>query len=175
MRYLRYFLIIISLMFLPSCGSSSGSSGGGDLSCAPSSPSTPTVDLSTAELGQWTLNLTQTSSTCDFPPSSITCLLDMSVSGNDVTISGTCTSVASVSVTVTFDNTTGIVSGSTLYWGATMQGTAGTYTETATVSCTDVTFTSNTQSETFSVTANVSWSDSGDSGTCSTTFSGSFN
>lgn len=169
---MRHIIVLVSLLSLIACGSSGGG-GGSDLSCAPSNPSAPTVDLNTnAQVGQWTLELTKTSSTCPNPPSTITCLLDMSVSGNDVAISGSCTSNAGV--TINLDNTSGIQSAATLYWGATMSGSYGTYTETDTVSCKAVAFESNTLSETFEVTASVAWSDEGESGTCSTTFSGVF-
>lgn len=169
---MRYLLVLISLVCLIGCGSSGGGGGGSDLSCAPASPVAPTINLNTADLGRWTLALTKTSSTCPNPPSTITCLLDMAVSGNDVAISGTCTSNAGV--TISFDNTAGLQSAATLYWGATMSGSVGTYTETATVSCKAVEFASTAESETFDVTASVVWTDEGESGTCSTTFSGIF-
>lgn len=167
---MRYLAVIFSLMFLVGCGSSSGGSGGSDLSCAPAADDLvdPTVDLD----GSWTLALTETSSTCDYPPSWIDCTLSMSVSGNDVSITGSC--LSSAGVTVNLSNLAGKISGATLYWGATMSETVDTYTETDTVPCNDVAFTSSTESETFSVTVSVSWSDSGLSDTCSTSFSGQF-
>lgn len=160
---MRYAVVVLALVFMMGCGSSGSST---DLSCAPADPSAATVNLD----GMWTLTLTQTGSTCAFPPDSITCNLTMSVSGNDVSISGTCTAAGN---TVAVNNIRGVISGNTLYWGATMSATVDTYTETDTVPCTGVTFTS-TESETFNVTVSVVWSDSGDSGTCSTTFSGIF-
>ena len=98
----------------------------------------------------------------------------MAVSGTDVTISGTCDSVADIPVTVTLANTSAIVSGDTLYWGATMSATVDDYTETDTVPCTAVEFPSSTASETFSVTVAVSYNNDGTTGTCSTTFSAQF-
>jgi len=166
---MKYFVAVFAAVLLISCG------GGGngvtvDLSCAPSDPSNPTVDLN----GTWTLTLNETSSTCDFPPETITCNLTMSVSGTDVTISGTCTSQPD-GVTVVLDDMRGIISGNTFYWGATMSATVDEYSETDTVPCTAVTFTS-TESETFNVTVQVEWSDSSipDSDTCSTSFTGQF-
>ena len=150
-----------------------GGSGGDDLSCVPDDLSDPTVNLDTAGgTNPWTLTLTQTSSTCPSPPDSITCQLNMDVSGNDVATSGTCQSNAGV--TVTFDNTTGKVSGDTLYWGTTMTTTVGDYSETDTVPCTSVSFVSDTLSETFSVTVDVSYNNAGTTGECSTSFSGIF-
>ena len=168
---MRYLIVLVSLVFLVSCGGGGGG-GSSDLSCAPTDLATPTVDLNTAEIGPWTLILTQTSSTCPAPPDSITCTLNMTVTGNDVAISGTCQT--DDGVTVTLSGISGKVSASTLYWGGTMSETVGSYTETDTVPCTSVAFISNFESQTFSVTISVAWSDSGESGTCSTTFSGKF-
>jgi len=166
---MRYFMIVLCMVFLMSCGG--GGSGGTDLSCAPNTSDLvdPTVDLN----GDWILTLVQTgTSTCALPPDWIVCNpLTMSVSGNNVSMSGTCTT--DTGVTVSLSNTTARISANTLYWGATMSATVGSYTETDTVPCTSVAFTSTT-SDTFSVTVSVSWSDSGDSGTCSTPFSGIF-
>jgi hypothetical protein len=166
---MKYFVAVLAAVLLISCG------GGGngvtvDLSCAPSNPSAAAVDLN----GTWTLMLTETSSTCDYPPDTITCNLTFSVSGNDVRISGTCTSTPD-GVTVVLDDMQGIISGSTFYWGATMSATVDQYSETDTVPCTSVTFTS-TESEIFNVTVQVQWSDSSipDSDTCSTSFTGQF-
>ncbi|MBT3181127.1 MAG: hypothetical protein HN337_01310 [Deltaproteobacteria bacterium] len=168
---MRYFLVVLCLIFVMGCGSS-GSGGSSDLSCAPDEADRvdPTVDLD----GSWTLTLTETSSTCDYPPDWISCDLTMSVSGNNVTISGNC--VTDDGVTISTGNLSGIVSGDTLYWGATMSASVDTYTETGTVPCTAVDFTSSS-SETFSVTVSVEWSDSGSgtSDTCTTSFSGVFN
>jgi len=152
------------------CGSSgSGSSGSSDLSCAPDSDdrTDPTVDLD----GSWTLTLTETSSTCSYPPDWISCDLTFSVSGTDVSISGTC--VDDDGTTVSISGIDGAISGDTFYWGATISATVGSYTETGTVPCTSTDFTSS-GSDTFSVTVSVEWSDSGDSGTCTTSFTGSF-
>ncbi len=170
---MRYLVVFATILLLINCGGS-GSGSSADLSCAPSSPSTPTVDLNTAELGQWTLTLTQTTSTCAYAPDAIVCLLDMVVTDNDVAISGTC--ATDDEVVVTLSGVSGKVSGDTLYWGATMSETVDSYTETDTVSCTSVDFESDILSETFSVTASVAWSnsDSGESGTCSSTFSAYF-
>lgn len=165
------FLVSMALVWgVSGCGTGGG--GSGDLSCAPATLADPTVDLNTAELGQWTLTLTETSSTCPSPPDWITCLLNMTVSGNDVTISGTCNS--SGDVVVEIDDTSGIVSSDTLYWGATMSATVDDYTETDTVPCTGAAFPSSSQSETFNVTVSVSYNNGGDTGTCSTTFSAQF-
>lgn len=168
---MRYLLVILALVFTVSCGGGGGGGGGGsDLSCAPAEADrvTPTVDLD----GSWNLYLDETSSTCDYPPSYITCPLTMSVSTNTVTITGSCTTSDGVSVTIV--DMPGIVSGDTLYWGATMTGSVGTYSETDTVPCTDVAFTSGTQSESFSVTVTVVWTDVGEGDTCATTFTGDF-
>lgn len=156
------------VLIVSACGGGDGS----DLSCVPDTLETPTVNLNTAELGQWTLTLTQTGSTCFSPPDSITCLLDMAVTDNDVDTSGTCQS--SAGVTVELDNISAKVSAATLYWGATMSATVGEYTETDTVPCTAVDFVSNAESETFNVTVSVSYNNAGTSGTCSTSFSGQF-
>ena len=162
---MKYAVVVLALVFMMGCG---GGGGGTDLSCAPANPSAATVNLD----GAWTLTLTQTSSTCAYPPDTITCNLTMSVSGNDVSISGTCTAAG---ITIAVDDISGLISGSTLYWGATMSATVDTYTETDTVPCIGVAFTS-TESDTFNVTVSVEWSDSesGQSGTCSTSFSGVF-
>lgn len=167
--------ILLAIMLSGLIMTTSSCSGGGDgtdLSCVPSTLETPTVDLNTAELGQWTLTLTQTGSSCPSPPDSITCLLDMVVTGNDVDTSGTCQSNAGV--TVELDNIAGKVSADTLYWGATMTATVGDYSETDTVPCTGVEFTSDAESETFAVTVSVSFNNDGTKGTCSTSFSGKF-
>lgn len=155
------------------CGGGTGNGGSNDLSCAPSTLIDPTVDLNTAALGQWTLTLTETSSTCPSPPDWITCLLNMTVSGNDVDISGTCES-SSGDVIVELDNISAIVSSDTLYWGATMSATVDDYSETDTVPCTDAAFPSNSESETFNVTVSVSYNNGGTTGTCSTSFSAQF-
>lgn len=168
---MRYLIALVSLVMIMSCGGGDGGGNSNDLSCAPSTLQTPTIDMNTAELGQWTLTLTETSSTCDFPPNEITCLLNMSVSGNDVSIDGTCTSTG---VTVEIGNIQGIISGDTLYWGATMSASVDDYSETDTVPCNGVQFISNGQSETFSTTVTVEWSNGAESGTCQTTFSGIF-
>jgi hypothetical protein len=164
---MKYFIAVLAAVVLVGCGGGGGYSV--DLSCAPDDPSDPTVDLN----GTWTLTLNETSSTCDYPPDWIECSLTMSVSGNDVSISGTC--LSDDGVTVAINNFQGKISGNTFYWGARMSATVDTYTETDTVPCTAVTFTS-TQSETFNVTVQVEWSDSdsGLSDTCSTSFSGQF-
>ncbi len=155
---------------LGGCG---GGGDGEDLSCAPTTLEDPTVDLNTTEaLGQWTLVLTQTGSSCPSPPDSITCLLNMTVNGNDVAVSGTCQS--NFGVTVVLDNISGVVSGDTLYWGATMSATVDDYSETDTVPCTGVAFLSDTESETFNVTVSVSYNNAGTRGECSTSFSGKF-
>lgn len=182
---MRYFILLISLMFMfsmpamLSCGSSDGDDDDDDSadpeSCAPSTLAAPTVDLNTdGVLGPWQLDLDQTSSTCDHPPESIACILEMDVNGNDVDISGTCESEADVDVTVTVTGISGIVSGDTLYWGGTLRGASGTYTETDTIPCNGVEFISDRESEEFDVTVSVSWEDGDESDTCSTSFTGQF-
>jgi len=96
----------------------------------------------------------------------------MSVSTNTVTITGSCTSNTGAEVNI--GSMPGIISADDLYWGATMTGGEGTYSETDTVPCTSVEFTSATQSEEFRVIVSVAWTDSGESGTCTVTFDGDF-
>lgn len=167
MRYLLVFVMAVMLS-LSACGSSSG--GGGvspDLSCAPDSPLASTVDID----GSWTLRLTRTgTSTCPAPVSTITC--DLTMTEGDagvVAVTGTCVADG----TAASGTLTAIISGNILYWGATMSATVGTYSEIDTIDCTSVVFT-DTESATFSIDVDVSWTDAGDTGTCTSEYNGQF-
>ena len=120
--------------------------------------------------GTWTF-YADLSSDCPVEVTSVTCALTVTQAedSSSVSFSGTCTN--SGGVTLNVSSMSGLLYGTTLSWGASLTDTVGDYTETDTIPCKAVTFTSDSLSEVFTGTFSVSYVSDGEAGTCSGTYS----
>lgn len=155
------FAVIISIS---ACGGGGGGSSS-DLSCAPADPSDPTYDLT----GGWTLTV-YLDGNCYTQVTSLVCQLTFTQSGNNISISGTCED--NYGHPIAIENLQAILSGSTFYWGGTVTYSETGYSESSTIACTSVGFTSATQSGEISGTVTTTWRTDNDSGTCYATITG---
>jgi hypothetical protein len=172
MKNLVLVAIAIAALTISACGGGGGG-GGSDLSCAPSTASDPTYDLS----GTWTLVISPTTD-CEVAITLITCTLTITQTAGESSVSASGTCINNIGVTTNISSMSGLLYGSTLYWGGSQTGSfetdAGLYTETDTIACTDAPFVSESLSSTFDGTISVSWSLGSESGSCSGTFDAIF-